>query len=125
MTIIAKILAKGKKFDIFEIEKNAKSEVRTFFKTLDSKDKERLLKKIEYIADNGAPKNEEKFRHEGDGIYAIKHNQIRIYCFFDSGRMILLTHGFIKKQQKADPNQLKRAKKIKEIYDNSLKKGLG
>jgi mRNA-degrading endonuclease RelE of RelBE toxin-antitoxin system len=116
-------LAKGKKFKVCEIEKGKKSEVKEFFSKLNKADKDRILQKINYIADNGPPKNEEKFRYEGDGIYAIKQNQVRIYCFFDSGKMIILTHGFMKKDKKANPNQLEKAKNIKNYYFKYLKKG--
>lgn len=52
----------------------------------------------------------------GNRCYAIKQGQVRIYCFFDVGRVILLTHGTIKKQQKADPEDLKRAKRLRKAY---------
>ncbi|NTW35563.1 MAG: hypothetical protein HGB17_05450 [Syntrophobacteraceae bacterium] len=43
-------------------------------------------------------------------------DQVRVYCFFDAGRVILLTHGALKKQKKANPEDLKRAKRLREAY---------
>lgn len=83
---------------------------------LPQKTRYRLFRLIEHMADQGAPHNEQKFRLEEDGIYAIKHGQVRIYCFFDAGRIILLTHGTIKKKKKADPEDLKRAKHLRQAY---------
>ncbi|MBF0224670.1 MAG: type II toxin-antitoxin system RelE/ParE family toxin [Desulfobacterales bacterium] len=51
-------------------------------------------------------------------MYAIKNNQIRLYCFFDRGNIILLTHGIIKKKQKLESNDLKKANKIRNEYFN-------
>lgn len=114
-------LAQGTKFGVFEIKKNDESEISNFFLKLNANDKNRIMRQINHIADNGPLNNIEKFRHEGDGIYAIKQNQIRIYCFFHAGKMIILTHGFIKKSRKPDPKQLEKAIDIKNCYLSSLK----
>jgi len=109
-------IAEGKKITVWEIVKNQTSEFRELVSKLSTKEKNVLLAKITTIADHGPLRNEEKFRHEGEGIYAIKQNQIRVYCFFEQDRMVVLTHGFIKKSKKADPKQLSKAIKIREEY---------
>lgn len=90
--------------------------MRGFFAELRDQDKRKLRALFDFIADQGPPRNPTKFRHEEDGIYAMKQGQVRIYCFFDAGRMIVVTHGTIKKKQKADPEDLKRAKRLREEY---------
>ncbi len=85
--------------------------------TLAQNERRILIAKIKSIAENGPMKNNEKFRHEGDQIFSIKQNQIRVYCFFDQYKMIVLTHGFIKKSRKADPKQLTKAIKIRDEYN--------
>ena len=90
--------------------------MKEFIQALPEKEKNILISKIYSIAENCPPHNREKFRNEGDNIYAIKQNQIRVYCFFDQGKMIILTHGFMKNSRKADPEQLIKAKKIREKY---------
>lgn len=110
-------IAKGDKFTVWEIVIDQVSEFRKLVQTLSKKEKRILFSKIESIANHGPLKNEEKFKHEGDGIYAIKQNQIRIYCFFDQDKIFVLTHGFIKKSQKADPKQLSKAINIRAKYN--------
>ena len=117
MALKREIIAKGEKFTVWEIVKNQASEFRKLVRILSVNEKRILFSKIKSIADNGPLKNEEKFRHEGDGIYTIKQNQIRVYCFFDQDKMFILTHGFIKKSQKADPKQKAKAIKIREEYN--------
>jgi len=40
----------------------------------------------------------------------------RILCFFDKGKIIILTHGFIKKAQKTPINEIKRAEEYRTDY---------
>jgi len=49
-------------------------------------------------------------------------NNYRILCFFDKGSIIILTHGFVKKTQKAPYNEIKRAEEYKSDYLSGRKK---
>jgi len=100
----------------YEIVKDGRSYVEEFFQELPRDLKSRLIRLIEFIADHGDPGNKKKFRYEDGGIYAIKQGQARVYSFFDAGRFILPTHGALKKQQKANPEDLARAKRLREAY---------
>jgi mRNA-degrading endonuclease RelE of RelBE toxin-antitoxin system len=90
--------------------------VEKFFRELPEDSRNRLARRLVFMAEQGLPRDERKFKHEDDGIFAIKQGQVRIYCFLDTGRLILLTHGTLKKQQKADPEDLKRAKRLRADY---------
>jgi len=46
---------------------------------------------------------------QGSNIY-------RIFCFFDKGSIIILTHGFIKKTQKTPIDEIKRAEEYRSDY---------
>ena len=121
MTIRIEILIEGLSYSIYEIIENNNSEIKYFLSKMDTAGRNKLIQKIKYIAENGPPKNTEKFNSEGDGIYAIKSDDARLYCFFDKGKMILLTHGIIKKRQKLRLEDLKKAKLMREKYLNSKK----
>lgn len=65
--------------------------------------------------------------HEADKqceIWQFKKGRLRVYCFLDDGDLIILTHGSIKKSQKADPKQVERAVILKAQYkrDKALNK---
>ena len=43
----------------------------------------------------------------------------RVFCFFDSGKLIILLNGFQKKTQKTSKNEIDKAKRLMdEYYEN-------
>jgi phage-related protein len=56
-----------------------------------------------------------------DGLYEIRVQQgsdiFRIFCFFDEGKLIVLTNGFQKKTQKTPKSEIDKALKIKKEYE--------
>lgn len=56
----------------------------------------------------------------GQGLYELRakqgSNTVRLIFFFDKGKLLLLTSGFIKDTQKTPLKELERALKIKQFY---------
>jgi len=56
-----------------------------------------------------------------EGLYEIRVQQgndiFRVFCFFDKGRIIVLSNGFQKKSQKTPKNEIEKALKIKREYE--------
>ena len=56
-----------------------------------------------------------------EGLYEIRVQQgndiFRVFCFFDEGRIIVLSNGFHKKSQKTPKNEIEKALKIKREYE--------
>ncbi|MHC1725761.1 MAG: type II toxin-antitoxin system RelE/ParE family toxin [Syntrophobacteraceae bacterium] len=119
MSLETREIFRGEKLSIREIVKRGDSTLKKFFQKLTREQTAGIIALIQRIADNGTPDNPSRFKNEGDQIWAIKDGQIRIYCFFDEGHLIILTNGVIKKSQKADPNALKKARKLREAYRRS------
>lgn len=121
MSVSLAQLYQGKKFTIYEIKIDEISTLKDFTQSLTKDQIAVMIQLVQSIAENGTPSNPSRFKLEEDGIYAIKDvpHQVRIYCFFDRDRMILLTNGVIKKKRKADPNDLRRAKDLRQIYQNN------
>ncbi|MFA7235881.1 MAG: type II toxin-antitoxin system RelE/ParE family toxin [Phycisphaeraceae bacterium] len=67
------------------------------------------------MGDVGRITNTDQFNSERNGIYAFKIWKQRIYCFQDGNEWVL-THGCKKNQQKADPNELDRAERIRKEH---------
>lgn len=61
-----------------------------------------------------------------NGLYEIRvqlgSNIFRIFCFFDKGRLVVLTNGFQKKMQKTPKKEIDLALKIKAEYANEREK---
>lgn len=66
--------------------------------------------------------NFSSFLENTDGIYEVKvvttFRSIRILCFFDKGKLVVLTNCFIKKSQKTPRKEIKLAEKLKKEYLN-------
>jgi len=92
---------------ICELIKNEKSTIRPFIESLEAAERNSLLRLIEELGERDM-RNAEKFRHEGNGIFAIKSGQIRIYCVFETGNLMILTNG---KKKKAKQSQKRRCGK--------------
>jgi len=87
----------------------------------------KVQEKIEYVFDlvrfeKQVPKKFFKNLENTDGIYEIRvittFKSIRILCFFDKGKLIVLTNCFIKKSQKTPRKEIKKAEKLKKEYMN-------
>jgi phage-related protein len=60
---------------------------------------------------------------ETKGLYEVRTqvgpNIWRVFCFFDSGRLVILLNGFQKKTQKTPKNEIEKAIKLmREYYEN-------
>jgi Phage-related protein len=62
------------------------------------------------------------FKPIREGIYEIRvqngNNKFRIFCFFDSDKLVILMNGFQKKTQKIPIKEIEIAIKIKKEYEN-------
>jgi len=75
-----------------------------------------MVRLLEFTSKHGPPRNKEKSNYLEDKIFEFKHNQLRILYFFDERKLIVCTHHYVKKQQKAPKKEIIRAKKIYELY---------
>ncbi len=50
------------------------------------------------------------------------NNIFRIFCFFDKGNLVVLMNGFQKKTQKTPKEEINKALRIKNLYNEEYKK---
>lgn len=94
-----------------------------FFDKQRPKVKEKIVWTIELLEDmEKISENYLKHIENTDGLYEIRVQQgsdiFRIFCFFDRGQLVVLANGFQKKTQKTPKNEIERALKIKQEYEN-------
>jgi hypothetical protein len=53
---------------------------------------------------------------KSDQIWQFIKGRLRIYCFEDKGGLVVLTHGSVKKGQKADPTEVAAAVRVRNSY---------
>ena len=79
-----------------------------------------LIEQLEKI-----PETYLKHIENTEGLYEIRVKQgsdiFRIFCFFDKGKLIIITNGFQKKEQKTPKKEIEKALKIKKEYENENK----
>ncbi len=107
----------GKTYSLMALTVNEKCLVKDFIEKLNEPDKKKILRLLTRTADNGLYTNEEKFRKiAGEDIWEFKSYQARIFCCFEKGKIIILSHGFIKKSAKTPVKQIVKAKKLFKEY---------
>lgn len=107
--------------DIIFFEFDTKCPVADFLNSIENKKlKEKTVLNIAELAIKGNDARPPLSRYLRDGIFELrtKHGKdiTRIFYFFVFGNKIILTNGHIKKQQKLDEKEFKRAKKYMDMY---------
>lgn len=92
-----------------------------FFVKQPQKIKDKITKIIEIIENlEIIPANYLKPITGVSGLYEIRvnlaSNTFRIFCVFDSGRVVVLLSAFQKKDQKTPQNEIEKAKRIMNEY---------
>ena len=95
-----------------------------FFEKQRDKVKDKIIWTFELIEElERVPDTYLKHIENTNGLYEIRVQQgndiFRIFCFFDHGRLVIVTNGFQKKTQKTPKNEIDKALKIKEEYENA------
>jgi phage-related protein len=119
-------LLPGDRFTIYAIDLSGACAVREFLEqaerqNLDEADSMHAL--LNWTAQSGPPRNKEKCREVGDGIYEFKAKSLRICWFYDSGRMIICSHGFYKGTPKVQNREFSQARKTRDAYLAAKKAG--
>ena len=94
-----------------------------FFSAQKDKVKDKIIQTLTLIEEIERV-SEHYLKHlEGtDGLYEIRiqlgSDIFRIFCFFDAGKLIIIKNGFQKKTQKTPKQEIEKALKIKQDYEN-------
>lgn len=74
---------------------------------------------FERYATAGRSKLTKEAFHEADrelGIWEFRSGQLRAFCFFDNGSLIVVSHVSLKKTQRADTRDVEKAARLKHRY---------
>ncbi len=130
MPLVAVKVKTGNAFSIYVLEENGKCDLLEFFSILNRSHPGEMSKIERYLnrtKDFGLIVNNEIFKSIGNGFYEFRtRGGVRVFCFLDAGKMVICTSGYIKKKDKLDPAELKRAEIWRRKYEveksqNSLK----
>jgi len=108
---------RGREFQIeWYYSSKAESQALEYYQQLPAGDRIKVLKLFRMMGETGRIGDESKFRNEGDKIYAFKPQPYRFLSFFVSGKKIIVTNAFRKKQDKLPRDEKERALKSMESY---------
>jgi len=113
------IIKRGKVFEIRAMTNENRCPVREFIDNLEKKDQQKVMALLVRLADHGMLGNEQKFRKlegKGAGLWEFKSFQARILCFFDRERLVILTHGFVKKSNATPAVEIEKAVRLRKEY---------
>jgi hypothetical protein len=98
---------------------NGRCPAKEFLNGLSKEDREKILRVIKRLADKGKfLTNREQFKKiEGEDFFEFKNFQIRMPCYFHRAGRLTLTHGFIKKEDRIKPEEIKRMKRIRDEHE--------
>lgn len=119
-----KIIYEGEKFTVeVAARSNGAMPAYDFMNKLPDRDQTKVMAIVTRLADIGHIRNKEKFKCIGNNLYEIKSFQIRIFCCFAKGRLIILISGYIKKSNKLKKTEINKALQIKDEYNKLRVKG--
>ena len=113
------LIYSGEHYSIyFHAEAKDSSSVYDYFENCDNVTKASLLFLVKRMSDIGHIYDETKFRIEDrqNKIYCFKPRKERFFCFFFTGKAIIITSAYTKKRQKLDRSELEKAIQIRNGY---------
>lgn len=121
---IERIAYTGKAYTVeWYFDLKGKSMALDYYNSLTAQERIKVLMLLKRMGDAGEIKDTTKFNYEGDQLYAFKPKPDRFLCFFYTGKKIILTNAFRKKQPKLPKNEKTRAMRLKNDYETRVKKG--
>jgi hypothetical protein len=102
------LVRSGSARTVYALEVNGRCETYELLRSLPERAEQRLGYIIGRLAETGwAGKGAEGVRHLRGPVYELKEHSsnVRLYCFFHAGRVIICTHGSVKRSGKARLNQ--------------------
>jgi hypothetical protein len=113
----------GEHFTIeWYFNEEGESQPLEYFGELDDVMQDKVLLLFKRMGDAGKISNKEKFRNEGDQIYAFKADEERFLCFFVIGKKVIVTNAYAKAKRKLPKGEKKRAQECRSSYLSRIKK---
>ena len=114
------------KTEVIFYEQDNNCPVEDFLNSIiDNKLKSKTLRNILELAMEGNNAKPSLSKYVDDGIFELRTKQgsniDRIFYFFIFGNKIIMTNGYIKKTQKLDEQEFKKAKKYRDNYMKKFK----
>ncbi len=105
---------------IFYETVEGKMPAKDFLLSLDYDMRAKMIRTLELLQKNGPAIREPQSKELNDGIFELRAkfgtNISRMLYFYDEKKIIVLTNGFVKKEQKTPKNEIELAKVYRRDY---------
>lgn len=88
-----------------------------------SKEKGRMLARLASVAEDGPPRNAEACHQVDDEIWQLEQGRVRVLWFYDEGRVVVLSHGFLKSSRKTPEREKRTARAALKRYRDAKRRG--
>jgi Phage derived protein Gp49-like (DUF891) len=82
-----------------------------------------MLRLLAFVAEQGPPRNVEISHKIAGEIWEFIAGRLRVLWFYDEGRLVVCSHGFVKRTRKTPAGEIERAHAAIEAYRTAKKKG--
>jgi phage-related protein len=82
-----------------------------------------MLRLLSFVAEQGPPHNVEVSHKIAGEIWELIAGRLRVLWFYDQGRIVVCSHGFVKRTRKTPPGEIARAQAAFEAYQAARKAG--
>lgn len=80
-----------------------------------------MLRLFAFTAEQGPPRNVEVSHKIAGEIWEFIAGRLRVLWFYDEGRIVVCTHGFVKRTRKAPAGEIEQAQAAYEAYQAAKK----
>lgn len=94
-------------------------ELLRFLENLDGQlaaDRVRMARLLDRVAEAGPPDNVERSHQVATGIWEFIAGRLRVFWFYDAGRIVVCSHGIVKRTRKAPRHEIERAQRAYADY---------
>lgn len=98
------------------IDSRGRMPAADFFDGLPDSKQASFMALFQLFSDKGFIENREHFRKLRGEIWEFKRSQARMPCFSSECGVVVVTHGFVKKQQKTPDVEIERADRIRQEH---------
>lgn len=81
-----------------------------------------MLRLLAFVAEQGPPRNVEISHKIGGDIWELIAGRLRVLWFYSEGRVVVCSHGFIKRTRKTPLGEFERAQLACDAYQDAKRR---
>ena len=110
MSLVAVKIKSGRAFTIYALEDTSGCPLLDFLDEIGEVGKAKITRDLDFMKEHGLFRNKEKSKRLENGISYLRTRQgTRVFYFTDKGQLIFFANGYVKKKDKLDPAEMKKA----------------